>query len=137
MSWAECLLRVIFDRSDQSCLPVYVCFALKADLRLYATGRRRVEVGGKLVIGELRIMRFSNRRYCNGHSRSACDYDPAQADGRDVPATRAPAPSLPVRCRAPGLRVIAFDLAGERRQRNSPGGCVVLEGDLNPISGLI
>jgi hypothetical protein len=42
--------RVIFDRSGQSCRPVHVCFAPKADLRLAITGRRRLELGRKSVI---------------------------------------------------------------------------------------
>jgi hypothetical protein len=40
--------RVIFDRSGQSCLPVHVRIAPKADLRLGATGTRRDEVGADL-----------------------------------------------------------------------------------------
>jgi hypothetical protein len=41
-------LWVIFDRPGQSCLPVHVGFAPKADLRLGATGRTRAEVGRTL-----------------------------------------------------------------------------------------
>jgi len=55
--------RVILDRSGQRCLPVHVRFAPKADLRLGATGTRRVAVGCSPVIqapklGTLRIMRL-------------------------------------------------------------------------------
>jgi hypothetical protein len=35
---------VIFDRTDQPWPPVHVCFALKACLRLAATGRKRLRV---------------------------------------------------------------------------------------------
>jgi hypothetical protein len=39
-----------FQPTDQSCLPVHVRFAPKADLRLRATGTRRIEVGRTLTI---------------------------------------------------------------------------------------
>src|SRR5262249_28253797 len=47
----SCPLWVIFDRSGQSCLPVHVRLAPKADLRLGATDRRRVE-GGRTPVSQ-------------------------------------------------------------------------------------
>jgi len=45
---AQCPLRVIFDQSDQPGLAVHIRFALKADLKLGATGRGRAEEAERL-----------------------------------------------------------------------------------------
>ena len=44
---------VFFDRSGQSCRPVHVCFAPKADLRLATTGK----------FSELKFLRTGGNRY--------------------------------------------------------------------------
>ena len=73
---ADWQLRVIFDRSGQSCLPVHVCFAPKADLRLATTGRSRVEVGRKPVIQTPKLGSFescaTNLPTTNGLPSSRC-----------------------------------------------------------------
>src|SRR5262245_45879622 len=67
---------VIFDRSGQSCLPVHVRLAPKADLRLGATDRRRVEVGRTPVIQAPKLGSFEscamNLPTTNGLPSSRC-----------------------------------------------------------------
>jgi hypothetical protein len=48
------------DRPGQSCLPVHVGFAPKADLRLGPTGRRRAEVGRTPVIQAPKLGSFES-----------------------------------------------------------------------------
>src|SRR5215472_6196217 len=72
----SCPLWVIFDRSGQSCLPVHVRLAPKADLRLGATDRRRVEVGRTPVIQAPKLGSFEscamNLPTTNGLPSSRC-----------------------------------------------------------------
>jgi len=55
--------RVRFDRSDRRYLSVHVRFGPNADLRLGATGRRRVEVGSTPVIQVSKLGSFQSCRY--------------------------------------------------------------------------